>query len=124
MAEALARSFFSEHQFLSAGIEKHGLNPHAMKALEKRGIDTSKLKSKTIDEIDLKDLDILLSVCSHADQTCPNLDGNFRKIHRGFDDPPKLAQGVDDPLERERIYQRVCDQIAEYLSTEFSKELS
>jgi len=45
----------------------------------------------------------------------PLLPGNARIIHRGFDDPPKLALGKETEEEKMDCYRRVRDEIRAFL---------
>jgi arsenate reductase (thioredoxin) len=82
MAEAYFRKFHGTTiEVFSAGIEKHGLNPTALRVLQEDGIDTTMLFSKTIEEIDYNTADILLTVCDHAKETCPVVPSQAKKSH-------------------------------------------
>src|SRR5208283_1493909 len=54
----------------SAGIETHGLNPLAVKAMAEAGVDISTYKSKPVAA--LKDIafDYVVTVCGDAHETC------------------------------------------------------
>ena len=92
MAEGWARYFHGEkYDIYSAGIEKHGLNPLAVKAMARAGIDISAHRSSLIEELEIQDFDYVITVCGHADENCPLFPAKTRVIHHGFDDPPKLA---------------------------------
>ena len=97
----------------SAGIEKHGLNPLAVKAMAEAGIDISKQKSNVIDELPIKEFDWVVTLCGHADETCPYFPG--KRIHRGFDDPPKLAEIAETDEEKLVHYRRVRDEIRDFI---------
>jgi len=71
----------------SAGIEKHGLNPLAVQVMEEAGIDISSQQSNIIEELPVKEFDYVYTLCGHANETCPFFPG--KKVHVGFDDPPK-----------------------------------
>lgn len=115
MAEGLCRHFLgSKIECYSAGIEKHGLNPNAVKVMDEIGIDISGHTSNTLDEIDV-DLDFVITVCGHAHETCPIFPGDAKVIHQGFDDPPKLAANAASEDEALIHYRRVRDEIKEYL---------
>lgn len=96
----------------SAGIEKHGLNPHAVKVMAERGVDISTHTSKTLDDLDGVRFDVVVTVCGHAHETCPRFPGRAKVVHCGFDDPPKLARNETDPETALGHYRRVRDQIA------------
>lgn len=52
----------------SAGIEKHGMNLLAVKAMAEAGVDTSGYRSKTIDELPVNDFDLVVTLCGHANE--------------------------------------------------------
>ena len=116
MAEGWARALHPERlEAHSAGIEKHGLNPNAVRVMAEAGVDISGQRSKTLDEVDAP-LDLVVTVCGHADETCPALPGRVRKLHAGFDDPPKLAAGEPDPERALEHYRRVRDEIRAFVA--------
>ena len=111
MAEAWARSLFPhEWTVFSAGIEKHGLNPHMLTVMAEVDMDMSKHFSKTIDELpnDIR-WDLVVTVCDHAATACPFYPAKER-IHLPFDDPPALAKGLPEE-EALNIYRRVREEI-------------
>jgi len=101
----------------SAGIEKHGLNPHAVKVMEEAGVDLSKHHSKTLDEIGPVHFDWVVTVCGHANEHCPVFPGKARVVHVGFEDPPKLTKHLGDGEERLAVYRRVRDEIRRFVET-------
>jgi len=112
MAEGWGRALKGElGTFYSAGIEKHGLNPDAVTAMKEVGVDISAHYSKTLADLKGVNFDVVFTVCGHADETCPLFPGKARKIHMGFDDPPKLAAGAETDTERLASYRRVRDEI-------------
>jgi arsenate reductase (thioredoxin) len=98
----------------SAGIETHGLNPNAVRAMAEEGVDISAHQSKTLNDIGPTP-DIVITVCGHADETCPMFPGSARKIHKGFDDPPKLAAQASNEEEAFSHYRRVCGEIRDFV---------
>lgn len=101
----------------SAGIETHGLNPNAVKVMEEAGVDITSQKSQHVDEFKDINFDVVVTVCSHAHESCPVFPGNAKVIHHGFADPPKLAQSAANPDEALDCYRRVRDEIREYVET-------
>ena len=75
----------------SAGIETHGLNPNAVKVMAEAGVDISEQKSENIKDFENFDLDVVVTVCGHAHETCPMFPSSAKVVHVGFDDPPKMA---------------------------------
>jgi arsenate reductase len=101
----------------SAGIEKHGLNPNAVKVMAEAGVDISKHYSKTHNELTDVIFDYVVTVCGHANETCPMFPGKAKVIHVGFDDPPKLAANETDPEKALGHYRRVRDEIRDFIQT-------
>ena len=116
MAEGWVRHLKTDEvEVFSAGIEKHGLNPYAVEVMAEAGVDISKQESTIIDELDRIEFDWIITLCGHAEATCPHLPGIM--IHRGFDDPPKLAAELSSESQRLVPYRRVRDEIRDYITT-------
>jgi arsenate reductase len=110
MAEGWARHLLADQiSAYSAGLEKHGLNPLAVRAMREAGVDISTHQSNTIDELPIKHFDLVITLCGHAHETCPFFPG--KTIHRGFEDPPKLALHATSEEEKLAHYRRVRDEI-------------
>ncbi|UCH85123.1 MAG: arsenate reductase ArsC [Candidatus Latescibacterota bacterium] len=116
MAEGFCRRFRGEViEPFSAGIAKHGLNPIAVSVMAEAGVDISGHKSKTIEELDTREFDFVVTVCDHANESCPVWPGDTKIVHRGFDDPPKLAAEAADEEEALGHYRRVRDEIKDFI---------
>ncbi len=116
MAEGLCRHFCSDViEPYSAGIEKHGLNPLAVKVMREIDIDISKHWSKRVDDLDNREFEYVVTVCGYANETCPIFAGKTKVLHRGFDDPPKLAIAAKTEDEALTHYRRVRDEIKAYI---------
>jgi arsenate reductase len=101
----------------SAGIEKHGMNPHAIKVMAEAGVDITGQYSKTVAELGPVEFDYVATVCGHADEDCPVFPGRTKVVHVGFDDPPKLSAGLPDGETKLAIYRRVRDQIRKFVES-------
>ena len=99
----------------SAGVEKHGLNPAAVKVMAEAGVDISRQWSKTVEEVRHLRFDYVVTVCGHAREVCPVFPGGAKVVHRGFDDPPKLAEGAGGEEEALGHYRRVRDEIRAFV---------
>ena len=118
MAEGWARELKRDVlQPYSAGIETHGLNPYAVRAMQEAGVDISGQQSTNVSEFAAIDFDYVITVCSHADAYCPVFRGDAVVIHKGFDDPPKLAEAEATDAGKMRHYRRVRDEIRAYIET-------
>ena len=101
----------------SAGIEKHGMNLHAVKVMSEAGVDISKHYSKTPADLGPVEFDYVVTVCGHANENCPILPGKAKKIHVGFEDPPKLTKDMPDGEAKLAVYRRVRDEIRRFVET-------
>lgn len=101
----------------SAGLEAHGLNPHAVRVMQEAGVDIAGQASKTLDKLANLPLDYVVTVCDHAHEACPVFHGQARMLHRGFDDPPRLAAAETDPEMALDHYRRVRDEIRMFIQT-------
>ena len=101
----------------SAGIEVHGLNPRAVKVMAEAGVDISGQRSKHIDELRGMDFNYVVTVCDHAHEACPYFPGRTTRLHKGFDDPPKLARGSRSEEEALGHYRRVRDEIRTFVES-------
>lgn len=116
MAEGFARALRADDfEAYSAGVEKHGMNPLAVKAMAEAGVDISGQRSKTADELPVKEFDAVVTLCGHANEHCPFFPGRTTRIHAGFDDPPALAAGAGSEEEAMGHYRRVRDEIREFV---------
>jgi arsenate reductase len=109
MAEGYLRHFASAQTHVySAGIETHGLNPHAVAIMAEDGIDIAHHTSNNISEYYDIPFDLVLTVCDHAQENCPWFPGRAKRIHHNFKDPSKLI-GTDQ--ERHTAFQQTRDEI-------------
>ena len=118
MAEGWARALKGDClEAYSAGLEKHGMNPYALKVMAEAGVDISQQYSKIPAEIAPVEFDYVVTVCGHADENCPVFPGKTRVLHVGFDDPPKLTKHLPDGEEKLAVYRRVRDEIRRFVET-------
>ena len=101
----------------SAGIETHGLNPHAVAVMAEVGVDISSQRSQHIDEFSAIELDVVVTVCDHAAESCPIFPGATRVIHRAFADPPRLAAAAATEVEGLVFYRRIRDEIRSFVES-------
>ena len=72
MAEGFGKMYLNDtFEVYSAGIEAHGLNPLAVKAMAEKGIDISKQRSAVIDPRLLNKADYVITLCGDANDKCP-----------------------------------------------------
>lgn len=117
IAEGWTRALIGDvFEAYSAGIETHGMNPHAVQVMQEAGVDISGHHSKTLDELKDVSFDYVVTVCDSASESCPIFPGQTQKIHKGFEDPPKLAKGLPQE-EALKIYRRVRDEIRKFVES-------
>ena len=116
MAEGWLRQLHGERfESLSAGVDPHGMNPLAIKAMAEAGVDISGQKSENIDLYLDGSLDYVFTVCDRAHESCPLFPGDAKVIHVGFDDPPRLAASAATEEEAMAHYHRVRDEIRDFV---------
>ena len=101
----------------SAGIETHGLNPKAVQVMAEAGVDISGHTSKHVDSFRHIYIDYVITLCDHAHESCPFFPGKTKRIHMGFDDPPKLAENAITEEEALNHYRRIRDEIRDYVES-------
>jgi arsenate reductase len=99
----------------SAGVAPHGLDPRAVRVMREAGVDIAHQRSKHVSELDDVDLDYVVTVCDHANEACPMFPGRVKRLHVGFDDPPKLARGAANEDQALGHYRRVRDEIRAFV---------
>jgi len=109
MAEGFARHLGGGRiEAHSAGVEPSRLNPFAVRAMQEKGIDISGQTSKAFDEVLARRMDVVVTVCGNADERCPVLPLEVKRLHWPLEDPA-AARGTDaDVLAR---FREIRDQI-------------
>jgi arsenate reductase len=86
MAEGLARHIMgSDVEVLSAGSQPSQVSPYAIAVMAESGIDITGHQSKSVDDIDVSGLDLVVTLC--AEEVCPVLPGRVRRLHWPIADP-------------------------------------
>ena len=94
----------------SAGSDPAGyIHPLAVKVMAEKGIDISKQRSKNLKEIPIKQLDLIVTLCSDAAERCPAVPG-VKTSHWNLPDPAK-AEGTEE--EKLKVFRQVRDEIEE-----------
>lgn len=113
MSHGFLQSFDKNLTVCSAGTAiAPQVNPKAVEVMHEVGIDISHHKPTLVDEYLKDEWDYVITVCGHANETCPAFFGKVKhRIHIGFEDPSH-ATGSDDFIWSE--FRRVRDQIKEW----------
>jgi arsenate reductase len=88
IAEALINAKLDGVSSDSSGVRASGrVNPNAQELLTQKGIWKDEYHSKTIDTVIENEYDLVVTICGHANETCPMLPKATKVIHVGFEDP-------------------------------------
>lgn len=119
MAEGFARSLGGTRvEAHSAGVEPSRLNPVAVAVMQEKGIGISGHRSKAFDWDLARQMDVVVTVCGHANESCPVLPPDVRRLHWPLEDPA-AATGTDDEILAtfRRIRDQVESRVADLLAT-------
>ena len=109
MAEGYARIFLKDkYEIQSAGLEAHGVNPLAIKAMAEDNVDIRHQHSKTINPHYFQAADLIVTLCGDAKDHCPATAPQTRSIHWPLPDP---AQATGTPEQQLLIFRQVRDKI-------------
>ena len=88
IAEGLFRDEAGDKfEVFSAGSNPSRLHPAAVKVMAEWGIDIQKQESEKIDKYLDKGINIVITVCDNAKNTCPNFPDGKIIIHWSIKDP-------------------------------------
>lgn len=110
MAHGFLQSFDQRLTVRSAGTEPaFQVNPKAVLVMKEAGIDISNHTPKLVDQYLNEEWDFVITVCDHANETCPLFTGKVKtRLHMGFEDPSH-ATGSEDFVMSE--FHRIRDEI-------------
>ncbi|HLO57493.1 MAG TPA: arsenate reductase ArsC [Bacteroidales bacterium] len=110
MAHGFLQSFDPRLTVRSAGTEPASkINSDAVKVMKEAGIDISSHLPENVNKYLHEAWDYVITVCDHANETCPVFLGKVKhRLHLGFEDPSK-ATGDREHIRREFI--RIRDAI-------------
>jgi arsenate reductase (thioredoxin) len=120
MAEGLLRDIAGDRfEVFSAGTEATRVRPEAISVMAEMGVDISAQKSETLDRYLGETLDLVVTVCDDANESCPVFPGARERLHWSFPDPSKAAGGYDERLlafrnVRDRIRARIEGELARH----------
>jgi len=88
MAESILKKHVDkdlELEFVGAGLEANNIiNENAMKVLIKEGVDVTKLSPRILEDVVDTDFDLVLTICSHSKEICPQFPRVVPTIHMEF----------------------------------------
>ncbi|MBN9695514.1 MAG: arsenate reductase ArsC, partial [Zoogloea sp.] len=87
----------------------------AIEALTLAGLPTAGLYPKTVEDVMDQEIDLVVSVCDNARESCPIFPRPVKRIHVGFHDPH--GEGLDSFIAvRDDIRLRLVAAVREALS--------
>lgn len=118
MAEGWTRYLKSDQiEGYSAGLSPKAVDPRAIKVMAEAGVDISAQTSKSLDSSGELECDYVITLCDNAREGCPFFPAKTRRLHAGFEDPPRLAAGAPSEEEAMAHYRRVRDEIRIFVET-------
>ncbi len=123
MAEGLARFLWKDRaEIESAGANASHVNSYAIKVLQEIGIDISRHFSKSIQEVDLNSVDLIITLCQQ--DICPNAPARIRKLHWPTEDPTLYGLYEEQRLAAFRKVRDTLRVRLEKLGTELFSDLA
>lgn len=110
MAEGFLRHCGGDlFEVASAGSKPAGtVHPMAVEVMREIGIDISAHTSNHLDQYLDAGIEIIITVCDNANESCPVFPGSVSRHHWGFEDPPKAVREGESELD---AFRRIRDQI-------------
>lgn len=110
MAHGFLQSFDEKLTICSAGTEPAGqVNQTAVRVMKEAGIDISHHTPTMVDQYINDEWDYVITVCDHANETCPIFMGKVKhRLHMGFEDPSHAKVSEEFILSE---FYRIRDQI-------------
>ncbi len=116
MAEGWARALHADRfDPYSAGTAAGRVDPRAIQVMREVGVDISGQRSKHFSDVIDVDFDWVVTLCDSATESCPLFPGNVRRLHAGFDDPPRLSAAAASEEDALGHYRRIRDEIRAFV---------
>lgn len=106
-ARELGKGLIETH---SAGLMAAGVHPRAIAVMKELGTDISNQRSGEIDEVLLRKMDIVITLCGNAEESCPWTPPEIKRIHWPIKDPVGTV-GAEEEIMKE--FRRARDEIKE-----------
>ena len=115
IGEGLLRQLGGDRfEVFSAGVEPSRVHPMSILVMQELGVDISNQTSDDVNQYLDAGIDIVISVCDHAAQSCPTFPGKVERIHWSIKDPfhgwdVDESKLPDYQATREDLKQRIQD---------------
>ncbi len=111
MAEGILKHYGKDKfEVFSAGTKPSRVHPTAIEVMHEIGIDISTQQSQHLDTFKNQHFDYVITVCDHANDSCPVFPGKHQRLHWPFPDPPHEKETTEDIREE---FRKVRDLIHE-----------
>ena len=103
MAEGFLKNLGAgRFEVYSAGIAPVGINPHAIQVMQEIGIDISNQTSDSVNRELLDQVDLLITLCGDARESCPLVPVKVEKRQWSLEDPARAEGNESAVLEKFR----------------------
>ena len=96
----------------SAGVQPSRVNPRAIQVMAELGIDISRHRAKSVDDLAGEQFDLVITLCDNAAAQCPMFPGNAEIRHISFPDPAQAAGPEEEIM---AVFRRVRDDLRQQL---------
>ncbi len=110
MSEYIIKRLMPQAKVYSAGVKPaKKVNPLTIQVMEEAGYDLSEAFPKHTDNFVDMSFDYVITVCDHANETCPLFAGEVKnRLHVGFEDPDAALGSEEEKLV---FFRKIRDQI-------------
>ena len=95
----------------SAGIRAEGINKKAIDIMAKDGIDISNHTSNSLEEYKNTEISHVITVCDHANESCPVYLKKVNLTHKNFSDPSKV---IGNEFEIQEAFEKCREEIKSF----------
>jgi len=114
-ARELGKGIVEAH---SAGLMAAGVHPRAIAVMDEIGIDIRSQRSKEIDPGLARQMDVVITLCTNAEEACPATPPGVKRLHWPIRDPVGTV-GSEEAIMREfrRARDEIGERVREFLAT-------
>ena len=92
MAEGIARKELGDqYEVYSAGMQPMKIHPTVSEVMKEIGVDLSAQKSKSINEVPWREMDVIVTLCGASSNGVPPLPSTVKRLHWPVPDPATMT---------------------------------
>ena len=119
MAEGYLRARYGDrYEVCSAGTHPSQVSRKAIAVMQEIGVDISNHHAKSLDQFAGREIDVVVTLCNHAQEVCPVFPWAKETLHQGFPDPGTFSGTDEEIIEQVR---GVRDEIVWWIDSRFGK---